>query len=930
MLNIARLIILIFMLVFAPVGAEAGGTDVRYSEGRPLVYEDSWNLRPFAFINKDGQPDGLHVEVVKTILDRLQIPYKINLRPSADVRRDMTGGKADVTIGMRKEYNAQYGLFGKVPVITFHGGILAPTRDSLTRVTQEQLYNLRFFVHKGSASQRFLSRRGYDYAMSQAEDMDQVAMDLAMADSGIVVWNAVLLSYLKRKYNLNDFSVGTVDVPMGETSFITNDEKLLARLDSALEAMRRNHELDAIFNKWLYPEKVEKTVPLVWLIARYVIVCFVIVIVAAVVIVHFKRRKMRLRLRDAILQLALVNHANKIKVWIYSPVTGKYSWMDKHGDTGQQYSTFEFSLFYSKDEFEKINQKVAAMLRGDASSIMMQVKGYCLSDINKQLDIELSMRTMRDGYKHIKCIVGIQRDITEGKAKLRSKRVKAFLGNTLFDAGVTCLYRFDADGNLTSINPAACTLMGVESQEEALQKGINIHHLTLFSEAQLASTEKVKLTGSIALSDRPDGFALVDEGRRQTEAVFHYKASMERIIDKAGNTLGFIVSLSDKSDLMGKRELAQKLADDSEKLLKEINVQSAYLDYTLDIGGTRMGKYDPKTKIVSTTRMDKKAPLALPQLQMLSECSSDTLPELFRIFAFMDSYTDGNASANYRTTTHYSNGCYRNIHMEMQPVHDKDGKVCLYVGIHTDITDLVESQQKLSEETALAKETDNLKQSFINNMSYRVRNPLVGMAKSIELMAQTDDRSVEQGQLSKVSDNVSRLLYLMDDTLFLSRIDAGMTKEYPVDVDFCQLLSDTFHETVDKYRSEKVEYSVETSEKSLMLHIDAELIRRVIAETVALFARFVSSGYLRVRYMYRRDTISLVVETGDYIIPQTSLKQVFQPRLVDNLMSTSDNTSGLEMAIVKSILTLLHGTIDLDSKPGHGTSALIIFPVKAV
>ena len=928
--NIARIIILIFIIASVPFEAEARNTDVRYSEGRPLIYEDSWNMRPFAFINKDGQPDGLHVELVKTILTRLQIPYKINLRPFADIGRDIKSDKADLSIVMKSDYNAQYGQFSKSGILTFHGAILAPTRDSLARVTLEQLYNLRFYVHKGSSSQRYLSRHGYDYAMTIVDDMDQVAMDMAVADSGMVGWNYVSLKYLKRKYNLYDFSLGTVDIPIGESCFLSNDEKLLTRLDSVLAVMRENQELDAIIDKWLYPEKEEKTIPLVWMIVQYVVAIFIIVVLTAVVIVHFKRKKARIKLRDTILQLSLVNHANKIKVWVYNPVTGKYSWMDKHGDTGRQYTTFEFSLFYPKDEFEKINQKVAALLRGDAASIVMQVKGYCLSDINKVLDIELNMKIMRDGYRHIKCIIGVQRDITEGTAKLKSKREKAFLGNTLFQAGVSCLYRFDADGNLVSINPAACALMGVNTPEEALQKGINIHHLKLFSEAQLASTEEVTLTDNIELSDHSDAFILVDKGRRQTEAVFYYKASLQRIIDKVGNTQNFILSLTDISDLMGKKQLAQKLAEDSERLLKEISKHSAYLDYTLTIGGTRMAKYDPKTKVISTTRMDEKLPMTLPQLQMLSECSHESLPELFRIFTLMDSYTDENVSANYRTITHYCNDGYRNVHIEMQPVHDKDGKVCLYIGILTDITDLVESQQKLREETSLAKETDTLKQNFINNMSFRVRTPLIGMAKSIELMAETDDKTVEQDLLSKVSDNVSRLLYLMDDTLFLSRIDAGMMKEYPTDVDFNKFVSDAFHETVEKYRSEKVEYIVETSENSLMVHIDATLIRRVITETVALFARFVSSGMLRLRYMYRRESIGIVVESPDYVISKASLDHIFQPHLIDNLQSSSEDISGLEMVIVKSILTLLHGTIDFDSKPGHGTSALIIFPVKAV
>ena len=280
--NIARTIILIFIIASVPFEAEARNTDVRYSEGRPLIYEDSWNMRPFAFINKDGQPDGLHVELVKTILTRLQIPYKINLRPSADIGRDIKSDKADLSIVMKSDYNAQYGQFSKSGILTFHGAILAPTRDSLARVTLEQLYNLRFYVHKGSSSQRYLSRHGYDYAMTIVDDMDQMAMDMAVSDSGMVVWNYVSLKYLKRKYNLYDFSLGTVDIPIGESCFLSNDEKLLTRLDSIFAVMRENHELDAIIDKWLYPEKEEKTIPLVWMIVQYVVAIFIIVVLTAV------------------------------------------------------------------------------------------------------------------------------------------------------------------------------------------------------------------------------------------------------------------------------------------------------------------------------------------------------------------------------------------------------------------------------------------------------------------------------------------------------------------------------------------------------------------------------------------------------------------------------------------------------------------------
>ena len=52
----------------------------QYTSVNPLVYEDVWDLEPYAFVNSDGHPDGYNVELVKIMLDKLSIPFVIKLK----------------------------------------------------------------------------------------------------------------------------------------------------------------------------------------------------------------------------------------------------------------------------------------------------------------------------------------------------------------------------------------------------------------------------------------------------------------------------------------------------------------------------------------------------------------------------------------------------------------------------------------------------------------------------------------------------------------------------------------------------------------------------------------------------------------------------------------------------------------------------------
>ena len=53
-----------------------------YTDDRPLVYEDAWDLWPYVFLDDEGNPTGYNVDLLKLIFDKLNIPYVIRLKPT--------------------------------------------------------------------------------------------------------------------------------------------------------------------------------------------------------------------------------------------------------------------------------------------------------------------------------------------------------------------------------------------------------------------------------------------------------------------------------------------------------------------------------------------------------------------------------------------------------------------------------------------------------------------------------------------------------------------------------------------------------------------------------------------------------------------------------------------------------------------------------
>ena len=132
----------------------------QYTKDNPLVYEDLWDLAPYAFINSEGKPDGYNVELVKLMTEKLGIPVNIVLKATPGNFEDLQSGKADLTIGMKAFFHDQYGAYGNNVLTLFTHSVAFPrSKDPGIREFAD-LKRHRVIVHDNSFSHNLMVQDG--------------------------------------------------------------------------------------------------------------------------------------------------------------------------------------------------------------------------------------------------------------------------------------------------------------------------------------------------------------------------------------------------------------------------------------------------------------------------------------------------------------------------------------------------------------------------------------------------------------------------------------------------------------------------------------------------------------------------------------------------------------------------------------------------
>ncbi|MBF0126857.1 MAG: response regulator [Magnetococcales bacterium] len=234
-----------------------------------------------------------------------------------------------------------------------------------------------------------------------------------------------------------------------------------------------------------------------------------------------------------------------------------------------------------------------------------------------------------------------------------------------------------------------------------------------------------------------------------------------------------------------------------------------------------------------------------------------------------------------------------------------------------------------------AESANRAKTAFLANVSHEIRTPLnaiVGFSRILlKHQSQISPRFLRYLENIRVSgDNLTEII---SNVLDLAKIEAGKIELDQENIDI-QLLVQSLYQISKDRAAEKgvlVNYSIDP-ELPRMVHSDRTRINQILMNLVANAIKFTSRGE-EVVIRARREGRSMVFEVEDHGIgiPQDRLNAIFEPfEQADSSTTRRHGGTGLGLSIVRSLTTILEGSVSVESREGEGSRFTVRLPLNEV
>ena len=918
MKKIIRIIVLTVCLMPLTASAQPGDSTRVFTEENPLVYEDAWDLWPYVFLNEKGEPVGYNIDMLKIIFEELRIPYTIKLKPTTEALNDLRAGKADLMLGMDAHFHDDYATYGKSVIQLFTHSVVHQKDEAPAVQTVADLANHRVIVHGGSFSHHLMIKRGWGDNAIAYDDMQEAVQKAHLDPNTQIVWNTLSLKFLIRKFQYENLELSPVDIQHGEYKFMSNNPELLHRLDSVYTVLRSAGRLQPIQNKWFYPEKEDTGIPTwVWRIAMILVVlilCFTIYYI----VYRIREKRMAKDIIRSNNRLALILKTSHVRIWLFNIKTRIITKLDENGHMETQALSPEFLHYTVPEDFGRLSDALQQVARQEEETVTLNVQ------MKDEKSNELRLTTVnlsvlrRDKDGNPTDIIGTTNDITEDR--LRQQEVKNMMLRyfTVFNSAMIDMVAYDENGIITDFNDKAARAFP-KGKQAILDQHISINDV-LGMEVDLDTMEPIFLT---QLYKSPDDDRALARLLRRPE--MNYELNLVPIRDEGGKLLAIYGSGRDVTELSKNYSQLQEKIVQLEAASDEIKEYIKNIDYVLQNGNVRMVTYSPDTHTMTIFNEIDSVQHELTQARAIELTDDSSKRTAQRLLNSMDNLTEASINTIIKTTLRLKGNRQLYLHMSFIPTYNSNGEVAGYFGMCRDVSLIKATEEELAHETLKAQEVETVKNAFLRNMSYEIRTPLnavVGFAELFELEHGSEDEPIF---INEIKQNSAHLLKLINDILFLSRLDARMIEFKYKPVDFAALFETRCQSAWFNHQKPGVTYSVDNPYIHFNVEIDEQHVGMIIDQIVGNSAKYTISGQVRTRYDYTGEHLVMAFSDTGCGIRSDMLSHIF-----DRFLSNDGNGTGLGLSIVHELVEQMGGKITIKSEEGKGTIVWVTIPCKVI
>jgi len=637
---------------------------------------------------------------------------------------------------------------------------------------------------------------------------------------------------------------------------------------------------------------------------------------------YFRQREVSVQAQQLNTQLGLVLTSNKTQVWTYDVAKHLYTLLSVKGEKEKTYVPIDFSQFFDSNEFTQLHKAVISLADSNKDPEPIVIRGSKPENGSAPRIYKVNLTILqRDKKGKAKIVLGTQRDITDNRMRKEKTRNLALRYHTVFNSSLVDMIYYGADGYMTDINDKACETFGITNRDTLLERKVKITDIPSYRDLDFDHLENLLMSS----------FTDIDRTKREDERIpevtvkgkFYYECAVSAVRGKDKNLLGIIAAGRDITDMVDSHHRQQQDALLLEKRTQDIQNYINNINYSLKVSGVRLVNYHPDNHELKIFSDLNQVQYSLSQIRCVSLLTPSDQRKARGLLLRMDRRTPGNFMVTLQTRFHDEQG--RNIFLtfNMVPVEGKDGRISHYFGMLRNDTEMVYTERQLMKETEKAQETEELKNTFLLNMSYEIRTPLnavIGFAKLFNGPHDVEDEPVFSEEIKR---NTNELLALVNDILYISRLDAKMVEFNYHETDFATLFEGYCYMGLSALNPD-VNIQVENPYNRLMVKIDEQNMGEVIQKLCANAARVTKAGTIRTKYDYRHGELNITIEDTSKGLSAKELPHVFD-RFVRDENNQREGT-GLDMAIIKELVEQMGGTIEVQSEEGKGTTTYVIIP----
>ena len=249
-----------------------------------------------------------------------------------------------------------------------------------------------------------------------------------------------------------------------------------------------------------------------------------------------------------------------------------------------------------------------------------------------------------------------------------------------------------------------------------------------------------------------------------------------------------------------------------------------------------------------------------------------------------------------------------------------------------DMTASARAEKALKEKNEALRKADELKNDFVQHVSYELRSPLTNIIGFTDLLktpgiGPMNDRPAEY--IDHISTSSSVLLTIVNDILDLATVDAGIMELNYSELAIEDLLDDVAMQIADRLQENNMTLEIIAPAGMGTIVADQQRLKQILIKLLTNATNF-SPENSTITLNCWRDAANVFFSVRDRGpgIPPDMLKTVFD-RFKAQAKDGKRSGAGLGLSIVESFVHLHNGDVSIDSRAGEGTTITCRIPASS-